>query len=62
MFKTTNEICAALRITRKTLHCLRQQGLPAMKVGGQYRFDQEEVMDFIRKASDKNASHGRPIE
>ena len=44
------EIERILGISRTTLYRLRKEGLPNKKVGGQIRYDQEEVLKWANES------------
>jgi excisionase family DNA binding protein len=46
---TPQEVCAYLKISRRTLYSLIKQGrLPTFKIGGQWRFKYGEVYEYLR--------------
>jgi len=47
----TEEVAALLRVHPKHVYRLLKQGLPARRVGAEWRFDREEVMRWSRAAS-----------
>jgi excisionase family DNA binding protein len=49
---TVKEVAALLRVSPQTLYkMLEQRSIPAVKVGSQWRFDREQIRDWIRKQS-----------
>ena len=51
---TSEEAATLLRVSRKTLYRLAQNGeLPGTKVGRSWRFHRADLIDFLRK--DRNA-------
>ena len=49
---TTREIAQYLRLRPETvLRKVRQGEIPAMKVGGRFRFDREQIDDWLRHNS-----------
>ncbi|MFH1852242.1 MAG: helix-turn-helix domain-containing protein [Candidatus Neomarinimicrobiota bacterium] len=45
-----DEACEFLGIKRRTIYKLLKEGsLPAVKIGGQWRFSQEVLMDLFRR-------------
>ena len=48
---TTEEVAAALRISRRTAQHLARHGrLPSVKVGGRIRFRQDEIEALLERA------------
>lgn len=49
VFFTAGEVCDFLRISRKTLTNWRQRGIGprALKIGGQLRFSDEDLNEFL---------------
>lgn len=46
---TCDEVCERLRITRRTFFSWAKRAyFPAMKMGGQWRVDRDELASFIR--------------
>ncbi len=45
---TVNELMSLLRVKRSTLYALREQGLPAIKIGRSIRFDRDEVVAWVK--------------
>ncbi|MBI2388934.1 MAG: helix-turn-helix domain-containing protein [Deltaproteobacteria bacterium] len=45
---TVKELMALLRVKRSTLYALREQGLPAIRIGRSIRFDRDEVVAWVR--------------
>jgi len=46
---TPQEVCAYLKISRRTLYTLIKKGrIPTVKVGGQWRFKYGEVYEYLR--------------
>ena len=49
---TVKEVAALLRVSPQTLYkMLEQRSIPAVKVGSQWRFDQDQIREWIRKQS-----------
>ncbi len=46
---TVKELMTLLRVKRSTLYALRDQGLPAIRLGRSIRFDQDEVEAWVRR-------------
>jgi excisionase family DNA binding protein len=55
----TDEVAALLRVHPKHVYRLLKQGLPARRVGAEWRFDREEVVRWSRGASPAGAEGGR---
>ena len=54
---TLEEVAAYLRITRRTMYrLLKEDGIPAIKVGRQWRFDRDSIDDWLRQNSTKTAA------
>ena len=49
MLLTTNEVAALLNVHPKHVYRLLKRGLPAHRVGDEWRFDEQEVRRFYRK-------------
>ncbi|MBI3890009.1 MAG: helix-turn-helix domain-containing protein [Candidatus Wallbacteria bacterium] len=45
---TVKELMALLRVKRSTLYALREQGLPAIRIGRSIRFDRDEVVAWVK--------------
>lgn len=45
---TIKEICEKLQLSRVTVLKLRKQGMPSMKVNRSVRFDENEVMEWLK--------------
>lgn len=56
---TVKEVAALLRVSSQTLYkMLEQGGIPAVKVGSQWRFEREKVRAWLE--SQESASSRRP--
>lgn len=54
---TVRELAAYLKITEKTAYRLAAEGkIPGFKVGGAWRFRQNEIENWIQAESNKNAA------
>jgi excisionase family DNA binding protein len=64
MLLTTNEVAALLKVHPKHVYRLLKRGLPAHRVGDEWRFDEEEVRRYCRsrgqEASDARAGEAPP--
>jgi excisionase family DNA binding protein len=50
---TVKEVAALLRVSPQTLYkMLEQRSIPAVKVGSQWRFDRDQIREWIRKQSE----------
>ena len=47
-FLTVEDVAEMLQVTRTTIYNLKKQGLPFIKLGKNIRFDQDEVVDWVR--------------
>ena len=55
---TLDEVAGYLRITRRTMYrLLKENNIPAIKVGGQWRFDRNSIDDWLRHNSTKTAGN-----
>jgi excisionase family DNA binding protein len=45
---TVEELCAWLKVTRKTTERWRKDGLPYIKVGRSVRFEKDEVLKWLK--------------
>ena len=55
---TSADMSAFLRLKSETIHMLiTKEGLPASKVGGQWRFDIEEVRAWFKKQRQPQSVH-----
>jgi len=50
-FLTIEDVSEMLQVTRTTVYNLKKQGLPFIKIGKNIRFDQEEVVKWVRSNS-----------
>jgi excisionase family DNA binding protein len=49
---TVKEVAAVLRVSPQTLYkMLEQRSIPAVKVGSQWRFDRDQIREWIRRES-----------
>jgi PTS system nitrogen regulatory IIA component len=52
---TVEELAKYLKMGRTKLYCLAQEGrIPTYKVGGQWRFDREEIDRWMKTMQPKN--------
>jgi excisionase family DNA binding protein len=50
---TVEQLCHALQISRATLHRLREEGLPELRLGDSLRFRMPDVLTWIEQRSRK---------
>ena len=50
-FLTVEDVAEMLQVTRTTIYNLKKQGLPFIKLGKNIRFDEEDVIDWVRSNS-----------
>jgi len=51
-FLTIEDLAEMLQVTRTTVYNLKNKGLPFIKFGKNIRFDQDEVINWIKKGQD----------
>src|SRR5579871_1044502 len=56
MLLTTREVAALLKVHPKHVYRLRKRGLPAHRVGDEWRFDEDEVRRYCRARGEEAAS------
>ena len=62
-FLTLKEVAAMLRLSQRTVYKLLAQGrLPGAKVGGQWRFDQDQVQAWLGRGGDRQQDHETAAE
>lgn len=47
-FLTVEDVAEMLQVTRTTIYNLKKQGLPFIKLGKNIRFDEKDVVDWVR--------------
>ena len=47
-FLTVEDVAEMLQVTRTMIYNLKKQGLPFIKLGKNIRFDQDDVVDWVR--------------
>jgi excisionase family DNA binding protein len=53
---TVKEVAALLRVSPQTLYKMLEQGsIPAVKVGSQWRFDRDEIREWIRNGRSRSS-------
>lgn len=50
-FLTIDDVSEMLQVTRSTVYNLKKKGLPFIKLGKNIRFDQDEVINWVRENS-----------
>ncbi len=47
---TVKEVSMLLRVSQQTLYKMLEQGrIPALRIGNQWRFEKQSVLDWIKK-------------
>lgn len=47
-FLTVDDVAEMLQVARSTIYNLKKQGMPFIKLGKNIRFDQEEVINWVK--------------
>lgn len=47
-FLTVDDVANMLQVARSTIYNLKKQGMPFIKLGKNIRFDQEEVINWVK--------------
>ena len=47
-FLTIDDVSEMLQVTRSTVYNLKKRGLPYIKLGKNIRFDQKEVIEWVK--------------
>lgn len=47
-FLTVEDVAEMLQVTRTTIYNLKKKGLPFIKLGKNIRFDQEQVVEWVK--------------
>lgn len=50
-FLTIDDVSEMLQVTRSTVYNLKKKGLPFIKLGKNIRFDQDEVVNWVKQNS-----------
>lgn len=50
-FLTVEDVAEMLQVTRTTIYNLKKKGLPFIKLGKNIRFDEAEVVEWVRSNS-----------
>jgi excisionase family DNA binding protein len=62
MLLTTKEVASLLKVHPKHVYRLLKRGLPAHRVGDEWRFDEDEVRRYCRARGDEAATSREPQE
>ena len=49
-FLTIEDVAEMLQVTRTTIYNLKKKGLPFIKLGKNIRFDQNDVIDWVKSS------------
>lgn len=55
-FLTVEDVAEMLQVTRTTIYNLKKKGLPFIKLGKNIRFDQDEVVQWVRSNTQTETS------
>ena len=56
-FLTTTDVAELFKLNVETVYLLiAQQGLPATKIGGQWRFDESEIREWFKRRREPSVS------
>lgn len=50
-FLTIDDVSEMLQVTRSTVYNLKKKGMPFIKLGKNIRFDQDEVINWVKQNS-----------
>ena len=53
-FLTIDDVSEMLQVTRSTVYNLKKKGLPFIKLGKNIRFDQDEVINWVKQNNQAN--------
>lgn len=56
-FLTIEDLADMLQVTRTTIYNLKNKGLPFIKLGKNIRFDQDEVINWIKTNQKTSTEH-----
>ena len=51
-FLTINDVSEMLQVTKSTVYSLKNRGMPFIKLGKSIRFDQDEVINWVKENRD----------
>jgi excisionase family DNA binding protein len=57
-FLTIDDVSEMLQVTRSTVYNLKKRGLPFIKLGKNIRFDQKEVVDWVKANREEKYEEG----
>lgn len=52
-YLTIEDVAEMLQVTRGTIYNFKKKGLPFIKIGKTLRFDQEEVIDWVKSNNER---------
>ncbi len=52
-YLTIDDLIEMLQVTRSTIYNLKKKGLPFVKIGANVRFEQSEVIDWLKNNQKK---------
>lgn len=52
-YLTIEDVSEMLQVTRTTIYNLKKKGMPFIKLGKTIRFDQDEVIDWIKANNER---------
>jgi excisionase family DNA binding protein len=56
---TVKEVAALLRVSPQTLYKMLEQGsIPAVKIGSQWRFDRDQIKDWLKGRTATTSANG----
>jgi excisionase family DNA binding protein len=56
---TVKEVAALLRVSPQTLYKMLEQGsIPAVKIGSQWRFDRDQIKDWLKGRTAATSASG----
>ncbi len=55
-FLTVEDVAEMLQVTRTTIYNLKKKGLPFIKLGKNIRFDQDEVVQWVKSNTQTETS------
>lgn len=55
-YLTIDDVSEMLQVTRTTIYNLKKRGLPFIKLGKTIRFDQEEVINWIKENNERTVN------
>ena len=58
-FLTIEDLAEMLQVTRTTIYNLKSKGLPFIKLGRNIRFDQDEVIEWIKNGQEASSHESK---